>query len=213
MAVYPLKDQQLKNWLVKRLQREELYCNNDALNFLAELVEGNLLAADQEITKLSLLYDKGEITLDNLFNAINDNARYKGFDLFDTVLKGQAKQVLSMLNSFQHDGTAIPWLLFIIAKEVRMLAIITAHQKHMPLSAAMAKTYIFAQRKALIENVLMRLSTDNNDNDNNNSFSWQDCLIQLSEVDKQSKGVITGNPWTTLSTLLVGISSHIDNLT
>jgi DNA polymerase-3 subunit delta len=206
VAVYPLKEQQLKNWLIKRLQKEELYCNNDAIIFLAELVEGNLLAADQEITKLSLLYGKGEVSLEKLFQAINDNARYKGFDLFDTVLKGQSKQVLSMLNSFQHDGTAITWLIFIMAKEIRMLAIISAHQKQMPLSAAMAKTYIFAQRKALIENVLRRLNKDKN------SFSWQQSLIKLSEIDKQSKGVLAGDPWATLTTLLVGMASHIQKI-
>lgn len=219
VAVYPLKDQKLTNWLIQRLYKEGLHCTDEALKFLAEFVEGNLLAADQEIIKLSLLYGKSdkttdttaittaitttEISTEQLLSAINDNSRYKGFDLFDTVLKGQNKQVLSMLNSFQHDGTAMPWLIFILAKEIRMLAIISAHQQHMHLSAAMSKVYIFAQRKALIERALTVLAKDKN------SFNWQDPLVQLSTIDKISKGVIRGDPWISLSALLLEISNHI----
>jgi DNA polymerase III subunit delta len=201
VAVYPLKEQQLYNWLRQRLQQNGLQCDVEAIKFLAEFVEGNLLAADQEIIKLSLLYEGEMLSVNQILSAVGDNSRYKGFDLFDTVLKGHTSQVMAMLKSFESDGTAIVWLLFIIAKEIRMLATINAHQQQMNLSAAMNKVYIFAQRKALIEQVLRQANT----------LDWNDYLLQLAEIDKQIKGISRGNPWTALNTLLLGISSHIHN--
>jgi len=199
VAVYPLKDQQLHNWLVKRLQQNGLQCDAEAIKFLAEFVEGNLLAADQEIIKLSLLYAGEMLSVKQILSAVGDNSRYKGFDLFDTVLKGQTSHAMAMLKSFESDGTAIIWLLFIIAKEIRMLATINAYQQQMNLSAAMNKVYIFAQRKSLIEQVLRQAIP----------LDWNDYLLQLANIDKQIKGIERGNPWTTLNTVLLKISNHI----
>ncbi|MFK5891861.1 MAG: DNA polymerase III subunit delta [Pseudomonadota bacterium] len=217
VAVYPLKEQQLRNWLTIRLQQNGLLCDTDALNFLAEFVEGNLLAADQEIIKLALLYKADKSTAEpvqttvnrnstittlsvkQILAAVNDNSRYKGFDLFDTALKGASSQLLTMIKTFEQDGTAIVWLLFIISKEIRMLATITAYQQQMQLSLAMKKVYIFAQRKQLIEQVLRH----------SDKIDWNDYLLRLAEVDKQIKGVSNGNPWMALSTILLEISKHI----
>ncbi len=208
VAVYPLKDQPLQHWLINRLRKEGLQCDNDAIHFLAELIEGNLLAADQEIIKLALLYKKNtsskdleSISLQQIIDAVQNNARYKGFDLFDSVLKGQSQHVQSMIDAFEQDGTAIIWLLFIITKEIRNLAIIRAHQQQMPLPSAMNKVYIFAQRKSLIEHVLK----------NTTEIIWSDYLPQLCEIDKQVKGVNNGNPWMTLNTMLVKLSQQIDS--
>jgi len=183
------------------LQQNGLQCDADAIKFLAEFVEGNLLAADQEIIKLSLLYEGEMLSVNQILAAVSDNSRYKGFDLFDNVLKGQTSHVMAMLKSFEQDGTAIVWLLFIIAKEIRMLATIDAYQQQMNLPLAMKKVYIFAQRKPLIETVLRQP----------NKINWNDCILQLAEIDKQIKGVISGNPWLSLNTVLVGISQHINN--
>ena len=218
VAVYQLKQLQLQHWLTKRLQQNGLQCNNDALKILADFVEGNLLAADQEIIKLALLYNartnKTEpvetkvnkqstlqiLSAQQILDAVHDNSRYKGFDLFDTTLKGHSSQVLAMLKTFEQDGTAIVWLLFIIAKELRMLATIAAYQQQMQLSLAMNKVYIFAHRKQIIERVLRYPG----------KIDWNDYLLQLAEVDKQIKGVSNGNPWMTLSTILLGISKQLN---
>ncbi|MFK5985629.1 MAG: DNA polymerase III subunit delta [Pseudomonadota bacterium] len=217
VAVYPLKEQQLFNWLQTRLYKEGLQCDNEGIKFLAESVEGNLLAADQEIIKLGLLYkpaltsesptkqskptDLENISLQQILAAVQNNARYKGFDLFDTVLKGQSTQVVAMLKTFEQDGTAIVWLLFILAKEIRSMAIISAYQQQMQLAAAMNKVYIFAQRKSLIEQVLRK----------NTAINWNNYILQLAEVDKQIKGVAKGDPWLSLNSMLLKLSQQIQN--
>jgi DNA polymerase-3 subunit delta len=201
VAVYPLKQQQLHNWLAHRLQQNGLQCDADAVKFLAECVEGNLLAADQEIIKLSLLYEGEMLSVNHIMAAVSDNSRYKGFDLFDNVLKGQTSHVMEMLKTFEQDGTAIVWLLFIIAKEIRMLATIDAYQQQMNLPEAMKKVYIFAQRKPLIENVLRQ----------SNTINWNNCLLQLADIDKQIKGINTGNPWIALNAVLLSISQQLNN--
>ena len=199
VAVYPLKEQQLHNWLIQRCQQNNVQCDAEAIQFLAEFVEGNLLAADQEIIKLSLLYEGEMLSVNQILAAVGDNSRYKGFDLFDSVLKGKTAHVMAMLKSFEADGTAIVWLLFIIAKEIRMLATITAYQQQMNLSAAMQKVYIFAQRKPLIEQVLKQPSP----------IDWNDCLLQLADIDKQIKGVNKGDPWIALNAAMLAIANHI----
>lgn len=101
LAVWPLEIQQLPGWLKQRMQIRGLQPTEDALTILAEQVEGNLLAADQELEKLRMLYGEGAITAENVIEAVSDSARFDAFALVDVALQGDPVRVSRILHGLK----------------------------------------------------------------------------------------------------------------
>ena len=116
---------QLPAWLRARLQRQRQNAAPETLEFLADQIEGNLLAARQEITKLGLLYPPGELTLEQVSDAVQDVARYEVFDLPAAMLEGDAAHAMRILGVLRAEGAALPLLLWAVTEEVR--ALLRAH--------------------------------------------------------------------------------------
>ena len=95
--------------------------DNDALQLLCERVEGNLLAAVQEVEKLKLLATDGRITARTVSAAVSDNARYNVFEMTDNALRGDASASLRMLHGLRAEGSEPPVVLWALAKEIRAL--------------------------------------------------------------------------------------------
>jgi len=214
VQVWPLKEQQLKQWLVNRLHRHGLQLQPDALQFLFQQVEGNLLSADQEIIKLALLHiDESQagktsgnkpgqalvLNLEQVADSVSDSSIYNTFDLFDTALKGDTIRVIKMLDVFAAEGQAIAFLLWMVTKEIRLLAILSNQAKTMGVADAMAKTYIFQQRKPLLAKILQQKP----------EISWHHFLLLAAHIDYSVKGVEKGEPWAELKQLLVDISEQL----
>lgn len=120
----------LPDWLAGRLARQQQSAGRAALSFMAEHVEGNLLAANQEVLKLGLLHPPGELTLEQVRNAVMDVARYDVDDLRQALLGGDAARASRLLDSLRAEGVAAPLVLWIIVSELRVLA--TARARWMP---------------------------------------------------------------------------------
>lgn len=201
ITVWPIEGQSLNQWLSQRLQAKGLMLQPESLQLINDRVEGNLLAADQEIEKLSLLYPAHEqsvsLTHEQVSEAVFDSARYNLFELFDCALAGDLKRAAKILNGLQREGQSIILIMSLVAKEVRMLAKMSTVLKQTGnLQAAMQGHYIFPKRKNLITQALQMSQPDH----------WQTLLQSLLVADKMAKGAEPGEPWDMMQLILADVA-------
>ncbi|HEY0876845.1 MAG TPA: DNA polymerase III subunit delta, partial [Zeimonas sp.] len=121
VAVWPVERARLAQWIATRLGRQKQRADRETLEWIAERVEGNLLAAHQEIAKLALLCPEGELSREAVRAAVLDVARYDAFDLVDAMLGGDAARALRTLDGLRAEGVAVPLVLLAIADASRTL--------------------------------------------------------------------------------------------
>jgi DNA polymerase III subunit delta len=117
----PVARKALPAWLAGRLRAQGQDADEETLAFLAERVEGNLLAAHQEVQKLALLFPAGRISGDAVRHAVLDVARYDVFKLGEALLAGDVRQLVRMLDGLRGEGVAPPLVLWAIADEARAI--------------------------------------------------------------------------------------------
>jgi DNA polymerase-3 subunit delta len=198
---------QLPQWIAQRLklQNQSVASGQDGQNclqFFADRVEGNLLAAHQEIQKLSLLYPAGELTHAQVESAVMDVARYDVFKLSEAVLAGQVARVQRMLDGLQAEGEAAVLVHYTLAEDIRALKRVKdAMAEGRPLPMALREQRIWGAREKLFERVLPKLSTAR--------------LAQLLKNAHQVDGIVKGlkvadwptDPWQALQRLALRVSS------
>ncbi len=189
IQVWPLEGQELISWLQQRLQRRGLSANADGLRLLASRVEGNLLAAAQEIENLYVLYGAGNLSQQQIVEVVADNSRYDVFKLIDSVLSDREDRIIKILSGLREEGVAAPVVLWALAREARSLikikwAIAGGQSKDL----AFKNNQIWDKRKQIVSNVLNRLS----DKD------LTRILVLGAKADRQIKGQQSGDAWETL---------------
>ena len=121
-----VKRDKLPEWLKGRLSAQAQTADADTLDFIADKVEGNLLAAYQEVQKLALLFPPGALSFDQIKESVLDVARFDVFDLGDIVLSGDAAHLARVLDGLQGEGAAAPLVLWSIAEEIRAVGRVLA---------------------------------------------------------------------------------------
>ncbi len=121
VTVWPIHQRDLPSWIQQRLNQRGMKFDREAITLLAERVEGNLLAAAQEIEKLSLLASDTHITSDIVSLSVGNSARYNAFNMVDTALAGDARGALRALRGLKAEGSAAPAILWPVSKELRLL--------------------------------------------------------------------------------------------
>jgi len=116
----------LPPWIAARLARQKQKADRDTLQFLADCVEGNLLAAHQEIQKLGLLFPAGDLDFEAVRGAVLNVARYDAFKLNEAMLAGEAARLARMLDGLKSEGEAPPKILWVLAEEIRAVAKVQA---------------------------------------------------------------------------------------
>lgn len=180
----------LPQWLAQRLARQDQRVlpgeeGRRSLQFFADRVEGNLLAAHQEIRKLGLLYPPGELTPEQIERAVVDVARFDVFRLPEAALAGQLARVQRMLDGLRAEGTAAVLVHHTLSEEIRALRQVKAALAHRPLPMALREQRIWGVREHLFERVLPRLTATGLDN----------LLHGAHQVDGIVKGLrVTGWP-------------------
>ena len=165
VRVDSVERQALPSWIAQRLQQqgqrvEAGEAGQRTLQFFADRVEGNLLAAHQEIQKLGLLYPAGELTFGQVEGAVLNVARYTPFKLAEAVLAGQVLRVQRMLDGLQAEGEAPVLVHWALAEDIRTLhRVRTAMESGRPLPMALRENRVWGVREKLMERVLPRLST------------------------------------------------------
>ncbi|MDF2181727.1 DNA polymerase III subunit delta [Neptuniibacter sp. CAU 1671] len=186
VEIWPVELAQLPDWLRQRGASLGLQLKPDAVQLLCDRIEGNLLAADQELRKLSLLFGEQAIDAEIILEAVSDSSRYDIYGLTDTVLRGDAARALKILNVLQQDGTELPVLLWAISREIRALtAVKLAQQSGQSFDSVCQKEQIWGARKGLIRAAAPRTSYP----------ALEETLIRAAQIDRIIKGLQRGDGW------------------
>jgi DNA polymerase-3 subunit delta len=164
IQVEPVERGALPPWIAQRLSRQgQRVAAGEAgqltLQFFADRVEGNLLAAHQEIQKLALLFPPGELTFEQVEGAVLNVARYDVFKLSEAVLAGQMVRVQRMLEGLQAEGEAEVLVHYTMAEDIRALKRVKdALNQGRPMPMALREQRVWGVKERLFERVLPRLS-------------------------------------------------------
>lgn len=149
---------QLPAWIAGRLRRQQQEAESDALRFIAERVEGNLLAAHQEILKLGLLHPVGKLSLQQVRDAVLNVARYDLDGLREALLAGDVARLTRTLDGLQQEGEAPPLVLWAMTEEVRALAQVKAGlQQRQSLELLLKEARVWGARQALFKRAVQRV--------------------------------------------------------
>lgn len=192
---------QLGNWIGQRLAAQGQSTDKAALDFMVERVEGNLLAAHQEIRKLGLLFAEGRLTYEQIQDAVLNVARYDVFKLSEAMLAGDIARLSRMLEGLKGEGEALPLVLWAVAEEIRMmLKLKLGMNDGRPLAMLMKEYRIWGPRERLMAPALARLSAS----------TLQSALAQAAQVDRMIKGLrarqFTGDAWDAMLQLALKIA-------
>jgi DNA polymerase III delta subunit len=156
----------LPQWIAQRLSLQHQRvpsgeAGQRTLQFFADRVEGNLLAAHQEVQKLALLYPAGELSFEQVESAVLNVARYDSFKLAEAVLAGQTARVQRMLDGLQAEGEAPVLVHWALSEDIRTLARVRqALDAGRPMPMALRENRVWGAKEKLMERVLPRLSAD-----------------------------------------------------
>lgn len=192
VQVWPLSEGEVEGWIAARLKRLGISAEQEAVRLLASRVEGNLLAAHQEIEKLSLSFGQGHLDVAVLRDTVAESARFTVFDLGDAVLEGDVARSVRILETLREEGVASLLVLWSLTEQIRTLARMT-HQLSRGASPQAVTQGLRARRRALVSRSLRRypLST------------WNRLLCRCAAIDRVIKGVEKGNEWEGLLDLAV----------
>lgn len=196
ITTWPIELNQLPSWIITRAKTAGLTLTNPQAKMIAELTEGNLLAASQEIEKLCLLGDK--VTQNDIESVVSDSTQFDIFKLVDECLLGDGKrcyQILQRLAQQNIEPILIQWAL---ARELRTLyQVLDQMEKGVGFSLLAKKFAIWEKRQAIVKSFLKRHTKE---------FCVQQ-LQTLAKVDQQIKGVLADDPWQTLQMICQDIAS------
>lgn len=192
---------QLPQWISRRLARQQQSAGRDALEFIADKVEGNLLAAHQEVSKLALLYSAGELTLEQVTDSVLNVARYDVFQLPLAMMSGDAARIRKTMAGLEAEGEAIPLVLWVITDELRMLLRIKAHvDAGRPFSAAARENRLWGPRERLVERAISRVSIG----------ALESAWRRAADVDRLAKGLrapdADSDAWLELTDLALSVA-------
>lgn len=179
----------LPRWIAERLARQQQSAAPDALEYMAHHVEGNLLAANQEVLKLGLLYPPGPLTLEQIKAAVVDVSRLDLDSLRGALLEGDRARFSRTLAGLREQGEALPLILFWLAEDTRALVQLTAPGGSP--EERLRTMRMPPQRAQQLRQASQRRTT----------LGWRDALEEISRLDRLSKGIGQGDPWTELAAL------------
>ena len=199
-VAWPVKPHELQGWLGQRLRSRGIKASADAVARLAQRVEGNLLAAAQEVDKLALILPRGEAMLDaaRMDALVADSARFDVFRMVDAALNGQPAQVSRIVAGLQAEGEAIPALMGMLVKELGTVSTLARARN---FAAECKAQRIWDAKQAVYKRALSRHPPPR----------WQDFLVEAGRVDRVSKGRVrageeTADAWLQLERLLLAIA-------
>jgi DNA polymerase III subunit delta len=193
IPVWPLKPDELPDWIGQRMASRGLKPDRAAIEALADRVEGNSLAAAQEIDKLALLHGSKPLDADTLEQLVTDSARFDVFKLVDAALEGDAARTIRVLHGLRAEGEQVPALMGWVLNQLQLIARLASNSN---LSSAFRNEHIWPARERVYRQALSRADRAH----------WEKCLIQAARVDRLSKGRGWGDPWRELERLLAAVA-------
>ena len=193
VQVWPLDRSQLPRWIAGRMAEEGLRPAPGAADLIADRVEGNLLAADQEIRKLALLIGQGNVSEEDVARAVTDSARFDVFALVDAVDAGDLARSQRILAGLRGEGVEPVLVLWALAREIRALAGVAWKLGQGDVEGnAMRNAGIWPRRQPLARRMLARQPLP----------ALHGLLRHAARVDRVIKGSLPGRPWQALTDLV-----------
>ncbi|BFM10730.1 DNA polymerase III subunit delta [Simiduia litorea] len=197
VQIWPVGAAQLPQWLDQRLRQAGLNADRAAIDMLATRVEGNLLAAAQEIEKLKLIAPDGQVSAQLLANVVANSARYDVFGLVDKALMGDTHGAVRNLQGLKGEGTEPLAILWALAREIRTLIQMAYDtQSGSNFDWAAKQAGVWENRKGLVKAALGRLRAPELDA----------LLRKANGVDRAVKGMRDAEPWDELLDLILHLS-------
>lgn len=200
VQLWPIDKQQFPQWLRQRLQEKGLQVEPDALALLCDRVEGNLLAARQEVEKLSLLFPaNSQLSSEQILTATGESYRYDVFGLVDLCLASKVEQINKVLNSLRQEGVDPILVLWALNREIHtLLQLVEKRREGANLESALNSLRIWDKRKPLFRHYFQH--------NKRNTLYRQLRLASL--IDQQIKGVQAGDPWENLFVLCLNLAGE-----
>lgn len=179
---------ELPEWLAARLARQKQHAGVETLEWLADRVEGNLLAAKQEVEKLALLLPPGEVTLDAIRETVTDVSRFERETLLEAIRAGEAARIVRAVESLEAEGEPAPLLLWTLTEELRMMMALLANQR--------PRRYLAPEQLAALQQAARRHGVESFDRE----------LARAHRIDRMVKGVEPGDPWEAMVDFALGLA-------
>ena len=199
VQVWPIDANQLPRWVAQRFRQVGLKASRDAIQALIERIEGNLLAAAQEIDRLRLSVDGDQIDLQQVLDAVTENARYDVFGLIDAATGQNPDRAIKIIRGLRSENAEILFILAMLGRELRtLISMARAVAEGQKIDGVLQKNRVWSKRKSIVGRCLKGRSVT----------VLETCLRQLSCVDGQLKGVRPGQPWDQLENILLQLAGR-----
>ena len=195
--IYPVERARLPAWIAERLARQGQRAPKEALDFLADRVEGNLLAAHQEVQKLALLAPAGEVSLETVREAVANVARYDAYSACEALLGGDAGRYVRVIDGLKSEGEAPTLVLWALSEELYALARIQAGiAAGRSVDDLMRENRVWGTRQRPMKSAVTRVKP----------AAVEKALAHAAGIDRAIKGVGSGEPWDEF--LKLGLALH-----
>lgn len=196
--IWPVKAHELPGWLKQRMLVHDMHPEPEALRILADRLEGNLLAARQEIDRLALIKGAGTVTVDDVMKVVADSSRFETFALAEHMLSGNLHDGLRVAAGLKRMDTPIPLLVGALLRELKVVeAYSLAVRGGENESVVFRRLNVWQRRQHTIRIAARRLGT----------LKLFAAFKMLSLIDRQSKGRAKGDPWQSIDSLLLQLSA------
>jgi len=197
-----IKRERLGQWIASRLAQQGQTADAQTIELLIDRVEGNLMAAYQEVQKLALLFGAGQLQFEEVKQAVVDVARFNVFDIGAALLRGDRAHFVRMLDGLQAEGAAAPLVLWAIAEEARTLAKVqAATARGQPLAQVLREARVWGARQDLMPAAIRRLSQS----------QLIAALRRAADIDRMIKGLASGDAWDALLQLGLELTAATAN--
>ncbi len=197
VQIWPVEPKDLPRWLETRFRRAGLRASREAIRIMAARIEGNLLAAVQEVERLKLIVIDREVSEADVVEGVADSARYDVFKMIDSALMGDVSRCLRMTNGLRAEGVEPLFVVNMLSREVRMLeTIATAVLSGMSQREAFKQARIWDKKVPMVTRCLSR----------HGQTSLRDIQVMLGTVDRTVKGLEPGDPWRALTDVVLGLA-------
>ena len=195
LQVWPVEPREIPAWVGQRLKSRGLQATPDAVALIAGRVEGNLLAAAQEVDKLALLHSAGPLDAEAVAEAVSDSARFDAFKLVDAALAGDVPRSVRVLEGLQAEGEEPVMVLGALLRQLKELASLSI-EIEAGAAPQRALAGIWERRRPLVQGALRRRK----------ARGWQRLLRRAQSADLVMKGRAPGRAWDELLQLTVAMA-------
>ena len=197
LPLWPIGVRELPGWIANRMRAAGLQPDRDAVTLIADRVEGNLLAARQEIEKLRLILGEGKVSAEAVNDAVANSSRYDVYKLTDAALAGNANRSVKILGGLRAEGVEPVIVMWALTRELRTLAKLDdVIRQGGDLGGAMQKSGVWSNRQGLVRSCISR----------HQHGDFHKMLKATGRADAAAKGQRAGNPWQMATDVVVSLS-------